>query len=99
MPVSTFGEVTKTVFRVIDSETSKYPDVASYSRRFALDCIGLGGFVCVSLAIPERILKINANVSLLQSFDMGSVENPNSKYAVIYHQAFGTCLSLAMVTQ
>jgi hypothetical protein len=26
---------------------------------------------------------------LLQSFDMGSVENPYSKYAVVYHQAFG----------
>lgn len=47
MPVATFGEVTRTVFKVIEAEHNQYPDLASFARRFALDCIGLGGFVSV----------------------------------------------------
>jgi hypothetical protein len=47
MPVETFGEVTRKVFSVLDSASSPYPDVASVTRRWALDCIGLGGFVCI----------------------------------------------------
>lgn len=49
MPVETFGRVTKTVFSVLDSQTAPYPDVASVTRRWALDCIGLGGFVRIDL--------------------------------------------------
>ncbi|KAI8577964.1 hypothetical protein K450DRAFT_249249 [Umbelopsis ramanniana AG] len=44
MPVATFGEVMKTMFRTIETDRIQYPDLASFNRRFALDCIGLGGF-------------------------------------------------------
>ncbi|KAJ2959562.1 hypothetical protein NQZ79_g5028 [Umbelopsis isabellina] len=79
MPVETFGRVTKTVFSVLDSQTAPYPDVASVTRRWALDCIGLGGFVRIDL---------NEEIITTLSFDMGSVSNPMSKYSVIYNDAF-----------
>ncbi|KAG2181485.1 hypothetical protein INT44_008298 [Umbelopsis vinacea] len=44
MPIATFGGVMETMFKTIQTDNIQYPDLASFNRRFALDCIGLGGF-------------------------------------------------------
>lgn len=80
------------MFRTIETEGIQYPDLASFNRRFALDCIGLGGFVRHAKFWKMAICSVMLTYIFIKSFDMGSVANPNSKYSTIYNTAFGMSL-------